>query len=501
MRYARKALTLTFLLTAALALAAVALAAVTGPPRGTRIISPPGGKPSAVGPSDATDYVLDGAHGGTPVSDPIVATPRPMDNIEFSQDNRLVLFAVFQSKDSLAGTNADGHSHIYLFTRKRHQKTTSGLLSGTLKRVDPNSNGDSVKPSIDGQTITGNRASKPNCIVFESTSSLGGANTGGKWVVYLYKIEGGGISRISEPGDDARDPVVDGRCDTVTYEQGGTVKARKIGGPVKEIAQGFDPDQQTDGEGVAYDRAGGPGGHNQVWYTPFSFKGGFSKGGEKLVSVNKHGTSNTDTGNDDSTMPSVNDNGAYIAFESKADDLCDGSRQRCGTDDQNGHITDVFRRTMGGKKAPTSDVMQMISFDGKEQFQSDLDSDQVKITGAGEQACFRSFGIETHNNKFHRDRHTGPFEHIYFWNFPRERMIGAFSGESKEGRSSTTELKRDDGTAAFNFSCGISNHGNFIGFTSDTEHMASDRNGASLDVFIRFMGGSDEGKSGDVGGR
>src|SRR5512132_2522521 len=126
MRYAAKALTFTLLLTAALALAAFALAAVTGPPRGTRIISPPGGKPSANGPSDATDYVLDGAHGGTPVTDPIVGTPRPMDNIEFSQDNRLVLFAVFQSKDSLAGTTADGHSHIYLFTRKRHQKTTGG---------------------------------------------------------------------------------------------------------------------------------------------------------------------------------------------------------------------------------------------------------------------------------------------------------------------------------------------------------------------------------------
>jgi hypothetical protein len=31
--------------------------------------------------------------------------------------------------------------------------------------------------------------------------------------------------------------------------------------------------------------------------------------------------------------------------------------------------------------------------------------------------------------------------------------------------------------------------------------MAQDQNGQSLDVFIRFMGGSDEGKSGDLGGR
>lgn len=497
MRNTGKVLALVSLAMAALVLAAVAIAAVTGPPRGTAIISPPGGKATADGPSDSTDYVVDGAHGGTPTANPVVGTPRPADNIEFSQDNRLAQYVAYQSKDSLAGTSADGHSHIYLFKRKRGQKTTAGLLSGSLKRVDPNAGGDSIKPSLDGQTITGDRASTPNCVAFQSTSNLAGADTGGKWVVYLYRIKGGSISRISEAGDDARDPVVDGFCQTVTYEQGGTVKVRKIGGPVKDVAQGFDPDQQTDGKGVAYDRVGGAGSHNQVWYTPFSFKGGFRKGSEKLVSISRTGA----PGDDDSTMPSANDNGAYIAFESKADDLCDGSKKRCGTTDQNGHITDVFRRTMPGKKAPTNDVMQMISFDGKEGFQSDLDSDQVKITGGGEQACFRSFGIETHNHKFRRDAHTGPFQHIYYWNFPRERMIGAFSGESKEGRTSTTELKRDDGSAAFNFSCGISNRGNFIGFTSDTEHMAGDQNGSSFDIFIRFMGGSDEGRSGDVGGR
>src|SRR3982751_1340832 len=116
-------------LLAALALTAVAVAGVTGPPRGTRIISPPGGKATADGPSDATGYVLDGAHGGTTTSDPIVATPRPMDNLEFSQDNRMARYVAFQSKDSLAGTSADGHSHIYLFKRKSGQKTTAGLLS------------------------------------------------------------------------------------------------------------------------------------------------------------------------------------------------------------------------------------------------------------------------------------------------------------------------------------------------------------------------------------
>src|SRR5690349_3269551 len=170
----RQALLLSFLLVAALATGAVAIAGVTGPPRGTGIVSPPGGKPAAAGPSDSTDYVLDGARGATPTTDPIVGTPRPMDNIEFSQDNRLVQYAAFQSKDALAGANADGHSHIYLFKRKRHQKTTSGLLSGSLRRVDPDAGGDSVKPSLDGQTNAGGRASNPHCLVFQSTSNLAG---------------------------------------------------------------------------------------------------------------------------------------------------------------------------------------------------------------------------------------------------------------------------------------------------------------------------------------
>ena len=82
--------------------------------------------------------------------------------------------------------------------------------------------------------------------------------------------------------------------------------------------------------------------------------------------------------------------------------------------------------------------------------------------------------------------------HVYFWNFPRERLIGKFTGESKSDR--TTELVHADGTQSFNWSCGISNRGNFIGFTSDEENQSGETNGRSIpDVFVRFMGGSDEG--------
>jgi hypothetical protein len=496
MRPRAKLLTIALVCIAGLAAAAVGIAAVAGLPRGTAIVSPPGGTPASDGPSDSTLYTDDGSRdSSTPAVDPVVGTPRPMDNLEFSQDNRQVRYAAFDSSAGLAGTDADGHHHVYLFKRRGGGKTTAQVLDGRLVRVDPNDTGDSVKPSLDGQTLKGNKATKPHCVVFQSTSMLKADDKSANWSIYRYDIGTKKFTLVSPAGADARDGVVDGKCRHVTFEQGGEVFVRTIGGGITPISGGdggFNPDMQTDGKGVAYDRKG------QVYYRSFGVqpRKGMVVGRERLVSANPTGK----PGNGPSSMPAANDNGAYIAFESKATDLCNGTKKHCGTHDENGAISDVFRRTMSSKRAPTNDFMEMISYDGKERFQSDLDSDQVKITGAGEQACFRSFGVETHNHKFRRDRHTGPFQHIYYWNFPRERMIGAFSGESKEARSSNTELQRDDGTAAFNWSCAISNRGNFIGFSSDTEHMAGDVNGHTTDMFIRFMGGSDEGLGGDLGG-
>jgi len=306
---------------------------------------------------------------------------------------------------------------------------------------------------------------------------------------------------------DARDGVVDGECKTITYESGGAVFVYWIEkGQSFQIARGFNPDQQTDGKGVAYDRGG------QVYYQAFQqksvkYKSGKSKGKhhtvfqkkgkETLVSVSATGK----PGNGDSETPSVNDNGTYVAFESKATDLCDGSPKRCGTNDANGAIMDVYRRTqpasVTGHASPTSDEMEMIDYDSRLEsppFQSDLESDQVKISGAGEQACFRSFGTETRKHKFGVAPLTGPYMHIYFWNFPREKMAGAFTGESREGTLKSSEFKRDDNSAAFNWSCAISNRGNYIAWSSDDEHQAGESNGRGIaDMFLRFMGGSDEG--------
>src|SRR4051794_40749795 len=338
MRSRGKALALALICLAGLVVAAVSFGDVVGT-RETKIISPPGGSPAADGPSDAASgspvvpYGLDGVLSGTstPATDPIVNRPRPADNVEFSQDNRAVKFVAYDSSamNLVSGAPGDGKKHIYLLTR-------SGT-GGTLSRVDPNDSGDSIKPSLDGQTKSGNGATTPHCVVFQSTSTLAKRDTSGKWSIYLFDTNSEKTTLVSPPGVDARDGVVDGECETITYESGGSVFVYWIEkGQSFQIARGFNPDQQTDGKGVAYDRGG------QVYYQAFQqksvkYKSGKSKGKhhtvfqkkgkETLVSVSATGK----PGNGDSEMPSVNDNGTYVAFESKATDLCDGSPKRCGT--------------------------------------------------------------------------------------------------------------------------------------------------------------------------
>src|SRR4051794_940048 len=366
MRSRGKALALALICLAGLVVAAVSFGDVVGT-RETKIISPPGGSPAADGPSDAASgspvvpYGLDGVLSGTstPATDPIVNRPRPADNVEFSQDNRAVKFVAYDSSamNLVSGAPGDGKKHIYLLTR-------SGT-GGTLSRVDPNDSGDSIKPSLDGQTKTGNGAITPHCVVFQSTSMLAKQDSSPKWSIYLFDTNSKKITLISPSGVDARDGVVDGQCSTITYESGGNVYVYWLEQKQAfKVAHGFNPDQETDGKGVAYDRDG------QVYYQAFQqksvkFTSGprkgkhhqilQKKGKEVLVSVTPAGR----PGNGPSEMASANDNGTYIGFESKATDLCDGTAKWCGTTDKNAQIMDVFRRTqpakVTGHAPPTAD--------------------------------------------------------------------------------------------------------------------------------------------------
>ena len=542
-----------------LAPASLVLGDVVGD-RTTAIISPPGGLPVAEGPSDASgslpvDYSLDANRSGSGVAgrDVLINRVRPGDNLEFSQDNRIVRYAAFSSSapNLDPATPKDGRHHMFLFTRRSGGQTELELLSGTLQVIDApdldGKAGDSLKPSLDGQTKSGNGATTPDCVVYQSTKRMAADDRSNAWSIYLYRISTRATTLISDGSEAATDGVVDGECEVVTYAAGRRdgqhvmvqpLNAKKQpAGPALDLGEGYNPDQQTDGKGVAFDRDG------QVWYQQYQKY--FLNGANRLrpvygkpLLVSNSAADPAKGGNGPSGMPSVNDNGDYIAFESKATDLCadqNGGNHRCQgvSADRNGEMTDVFRRTMTAdaptgkeetfvartpiatklkrhrkkvlvyrnKAVRTGNEMQMISYDGTIDFQSDLISDQVKISGAGEQACFRSFGKETHNRKFAADGHDSPFMHVYYWNFPRERGVGKFTGESKADRLPPSEFTRADNTPAFNWSCAISNRGNFIGWTSDEELKSGEANGAAIpDMFLRFMGASDEGLGGDLGG-
>ena len=475
------------------AVAAVSLAGVVGT-RETRIVSPPGGSPSAGAASDATSYNEDGGHPGNK-QNPVIGGDRPARNINFSQDNRQILAIAY---DSAAANLVPGDSNGVrdIFVMKRSKRFDGTLLRASVSSSEHQANGESIKPSLDGQAVTGGGAVKPKCVVFQSkATNLAPGDSSTDWDVYLRNLHTGKTKLLSGGvSDDARDPVVDGHCRTVTFEAGGKVYVQDIGsGKRISIANGYNPDQQTDGEGVAYDRGG------QVYYhafKPSAHASVKSAGGEKLVSNSAANSSRG--GNGPSSDPAVNDSGAYVFFESKATDLCINRCQGVSTD-RNGDKSDTFRRTLRpvkGVKGSSSDEMQMVSYDGTRDVQGNLDSDQVRTTGAGEQACFRSFAKNFREIFFDSDGFPGPFMHIYFWNFPRERRIGALSGESKPGRSD--EFKRNDTTPAFSWSCDISNRGSFLGFTSDEEGESGETNGREIpDAFIRFMGGSDEGHGGN----
>jgi hypothetical protein len=459
-----------------LVVAALSWAAVVGT-RETRIISPPGGSadPSS-GPSDVVSYNADGGHPGDK-SNPYVGGDRPARNVVFSQDGRNIALIAFSSQGRLVASDTDNNSDIYVM--HRNLKAGTDKFGGKLQLVS--GGGENIKPSLDGQTTGGGGFVSPHCVVWESLN-------GDTPTVMLRDLHKRAARVVARNG---RDPVVDGECSLVSYESSGTIYVKSLGsGHVEKVAKGYNPDMETDGKGVAFDRPGNNG-HEQVYYHALD-KSGHEVGGDILVSDDAQ---TGGEGNDDSSDPNLNDNGAYVFFESNATDLCTNRCQGVSTD-RNGHTTDVFRRTIK-RTGPARDPheMQMVSYDGTRDMQGDRVSDQVQTTGAGEQACFRSFSVNFRNLLFDANDKPEPYMHIYFWNFPRERRVGKISGESKPGPGG--EFRRKDDTPAFNWSCGISNRGNFIGWTSDVEAMSGEQNGRQIpDAFIRFMGASDEGKKG-----
>ena len=404
-------------------------------------------------------------------------------NPVFSSDSYTARYLAFDSEatNQVPG-DANGIRDVFVGTRG----AGLGNLSGATQRVSvgrggAEANGPSQKASLDGQ-----KGSAAHCATFESTATnLDSADRSPDSDVFVRDLRRNTTSLVSVGHSGAQNGSVDGECEFVTYDAGGSVFVRDLRArKTVKIARGTRGDQQTKGKGVAYERSG------QVYYQPFQKvivkgSGGRKKavkrmGREILASAGARGAGNGASGD-----PSIDDNGFYVAFESTATNLCVSTCQGV-SDDRNGPASDVFRRTLS-KRAPTRDRMQMVSYSGLVDEQGNGASNNPAMTGAGENIVFdseatnlrQSVGITSIDPN-------GSTRDIYYWNFPRERLKGAVSRESKAGpKGEFNGASYEPATSA---------RANYIAFSSEQTGESGESNGGGIaDLFLRFMGGSDEG--------
>lgn len=404
----------------------------------------------------------------TSIASPPMANA-PSDNMAFSQDNRIArLMAYDTAATNIVAGDSNGRRDVVVAQREGGSPAIASVARGGGA-----GNGDSRKPSLDGDT-----RSAPHCLAFESTSTdLAKGDSSADSDVFLRELRRGQTQLVSVGHSGARDAVVDGECEFVTYSARGKVFVRDIKrDTTTSVARGSNPDQQTSGKGVAYERGG------QVFYQAFQrvFNKGKPKvkkiGREVIVSVGRAGR-----GNGVSRNPVMDDNGWYVAFESTATNLC-ASACKGVSADANGSTSDIFRRTLS-RRAPSRDFMQMASFSFEGGEQGNGPSNNPSMTGAGENIAFDSTATNLRQSQSTMPVDpNGAVRDIYYWNFPRRRAFGNVSRESKPGR-----------TGQFNgasFNPGVSNRSNWIGFTSQATGDSGEVNGGGIaDVFVRFMGG------------
>lgn len=394
------------------------------------------------------------------------------DNLTFSQDNRVVKFAAFDtSATNLAPGDTNGKRDVILFRRSGG----AGNLGGAMELASVSSqgiqgNGDSRKPRLDGSA-----RSASHCLVFESESTnLDPRDTTPDTDVFLRDLKTR-TTTLASLNDDGTDPDVDGSCKAVVFSSAGKVMLYDVAKRnLFQIGSGTNPDIQNNGKGAAYERDG------QIYYQAFQFinrmKGGkrvffWTKiGKEQLVSRSKSGA----PGDGVSANPGMDDNGYYVSFESDATNLCTNACVGISSD-TNG-VRDIFRRTLpkrpGAKSsAPTKDFMEMASFSCgaskkgarcQVNQQGNGPSTNAFMTGAGENIVYQSEATNLKESTGIRIADlNGPVSDIYYWNFPRGRMVGNVSRESRTNTSRSNDAFDAPATKP-----AASNRANYIGWTS-----------------------------------
>jgi TolB protein len=381
----------------------------------------------------------------------------------FSQDGREVDYYAFTSMASnLVAGDTNGRQDVFVL----HRGSSPSALGGDISRVSVSTggqqgNGDSSNPSVDGDS-----GHNPHCVAFQSNSTnLAPGATSGASHIFVRNLRSRRTTLVSAGQDGATDPSIDGECEFVTYSQNGVVFLRDlVAGRTYGIAHGVQPDQETDGKGVAYVRGG------QVYYQAFQkiYNHGHPKvverGGERLVSAGAHGA-----GNGASAHPSVSDNGDYVAFESTATNLT--------PHDENGSVSDVFRRTM------SSHAMAMASYSAGVKAQGNGPSNDPVISGSGVFIAFDSAATNLRPSYAIRDIDpNGSIRDIYLWNSPPSKHgAGNVSRESRPGPKGSFNGPSTDPA--------LSSHGNFVAFQSSEVGALPNDSSALPKLLLRYLGG------------
>jgi hypothetical protein len=446
----------------------------------------------AIAAVTAAGGVSSGAAGRATASLSPTASNGASDHVSFSQDGRTVRWVAYDSTAAnLVPGDTNQRRDVFVLTRAN--PGTSANFNGNTSIVSVGNNGSPAN----GDSQNASMGASP-CVVFESTATnLDRHDNNPDSDIYIRDLRRRTTKLVSIGLANATDPSIDSKCSVVAFTANGSVYIRDLlKQKTSRIGTGASPDIQNNGKGVAYVR----GGHvyDQQIVRKFRKKNNFVKNGrETLVDRNSAGQK----GNGTSANPVTDDNGYYVAFESTSTNLCQPSTCAgigAGVGRFSGS-SQIFRRTINPKKAPSHDYMQVASYSqgcsASDPHAKHVDalgdgpSNNPSMTGAGENIVFDSQA----NNLYEPGRSAATADpngrgvrDIYYWNFPRGRKCGNISRESRDDSSPSNggPLNGDSYNPA------ASNRANFIGFTSDQTGAFGESNGRQLgDVYIRFLGG------------
>jgi hypothetical protein len=419
------------------------------------------------------------------------------DNVTLSKDDRQTRMIAYDS-DASNIVPGDTNGQRDVFVHVRSNPGPNGDFDGTDAIVSVTSSGQPANGPSENPNIDGSKSEAPHCIVFESTATnLDPADTTPDTDIFIRDLRARTTKLVSVGLTDAHNATIDVHCASVVFDAGGSVYVRDlIKNRTMKLGPGINGAQQNNGRGAAWVRGGRI--YYQGYARSFRAKGGIIKiGRTMLVDQNKIG----EPGNGTSANPVMDDNGYYVAFESTSTNLCKPSTcAGVGGEDRNGGMSDIFRRTINPKKAPSHDYMEMASYSqgctagspGSKSVdaQGNGPSNNPSMTGAGENIVFDSAAdnLKESGSISKADPNGRDIRDIYYWNFPRGRKCGNISRESRsaEPREAGTGQPLNDNSV----NPAASNRANFIAFTSEQTGDSGERNGKVIpDVFVRFLGG------------